>query len=132
MIRDDWKTATGASLGLRAAVHLLTFTAVPDQPGFGDLVTILDLPWDGEIVRMGQVTDWAAVVDFAAAADVPDRDRRMIAMAAGYAGGPPVDLEAAVGFAGDPAAAQRVIEAFAIATGHGDRWELTERPAPSA
>lgn len=128
--------ATGASLGLRAAVHLLTFTAVPDQPGFGDLVRILDLPWDmGDIVRMGHVTDWAAVVGFAAAADVPNRDRQLIALAASLAGGPPVDLEAAVGpvgFVDDPAAAQRVIEAFAIAAGHGNRWESTERPAPGA
>jgi hypothetical protein len=125
--------ATGASPGRRAAVHLLTFTAVPDQPGFGDLVEILDLVWDmGDTVRMGQVRDWAAVVGFAAAADVPDRDRRMIAVAASLAGAPPVGLEAAVSFADDPAAARRVIEAIAIATGHGDRWELTERPAPSA
>lgn len=125
--------ATGASLGLRAAVHLLTFTAVPDQPGFGDLVGIMDLVWDmGDTVRMGQVTDWSAVVGFAAAADVPDRDRQMIAVAASLAGGPPVGLEAAVSFVDDPAAARRVIEAIAIATGHGNRWELTERPAPSA
>jgi hypothetical protein len=81
---------------------------------------------------MGQVTDWAAVVGFAAAADVPDRDRQMIDVAASLAGGPPVGLEAAVSFVDDPAAARRVIEAIAIATGHGDRWELTERPAPSA
>ncbi|MEU8330491.1 hypothetical protein [Micromonospora sp. NPDC048839] len=124
VLRTD--IATGASLGLRAAVHLLTFTAVPDQPGFGDLVGVLDLPWDmGDTVRMGQVTDWAAVVDFAAAADVPARDRRMIAVAASLAGGPPVGLEAAVSFTDDPAAARRVIEAIAIATGHGDRWQLT-------
>ncbi|WP_243710454.1 hypothetical protein [Micromonospora sp. KC213] len=131
ILRTD--IATGASLGRRAAVHLLTFTTVPDQPGFGDLVGILDLVWDmGDTVRMGQVSDWAAVVGFAAAADVPDRDRRMIAVAASLAGGPPVGLEAAVSFVDDPAAARRVIEAIAIATGHGDRWELTERSAPSA
>jgi hypothetical protein len=125
--------ATGALLGQRAAVHLLTFTAVPDQPGFGDLVRILDLPWDsGDTVRMGQVTDWAAVAGFAAGADVPDRDRQLIALAASLAGGPPVGLESVVSFVDDPAAAQRVIEAIAIATGHGDRWELTEKAAPSA
>jgi hypothetical protein len=129
ILRTD--IATGASAGRRAAVHLLSFTTVPDQPGFGDLVGILDLVWDmGDTVRMGQVTDWAAVVDFAAAADVPDRDRQLIAVAASLAGGPPVALEAAVSFFGDQAAARRVIEAVAIATGHGDRWELTERPAP--
>ncbi|MEO3771306.1 hypothetical protein [Micromonospora sp. B9E7] len=131
VLRTD--TATGASLGRRAAVHLLTGTAVPDQPGFGDLVGILDLVWDmGDTVRMGQVTDWAAVVDFAADGDVPDRDRQMIAVAASLAGGPPVDLETAVSLVDDPAAARRVIEAVAIATGHGDRWELTERSVPSA
>ncbi|MBO4206477.1 hypothetical protein [Micromonospora echinofusca] len=130
LLRTD--IATGALLGQQAAVHLLAFTAVPDQPGFGDLVGILDLPWDGEIVRMGQVTSWAAVVDFATAADVPDRDRQMTAMAASLAGGPPVGLAASVSFASDPAAARRVIEAIAVAMGHGDRWELTERPAPGA
>ncbi|MFE2758160.1 hypothetical protein ACFXGA_39800 [Actinosynnema sp. NPDC059335] len=75
------------------------------------------------------------MVGFAAAADVPDRDRHMIALAASLGGGPPVDLNAAVSavdFVDDPAAARRVIEAFAIATGHGDRWELVERPAPGA
>ncbi|TDC67089.1 hypothetical protein E1258_00855 [Micromonospora sp. KC207] len=131
VLRTD--IATGASLGRRAAVHLLTFTSVPDQPGFGDLVGTLNLVWDmGDTVRMGQVTDWAAVVGFAAAADVPNRDRQMTAVAASLAGGPPVDLEAAVSFVDDPAAARRVIEAIAIATGHGNRWELTERPTPSA
>ncbi|MFC0042204.1 hypothetical protein [Actinomadura rayongensis] len=125
----DIDIVTGASLGRRAAVHLLTFTKIPDQPGFGDLVGIMDLVWDmGDIVRMGQVTDWAAVVGFAADADVPDRDRRMVAVAASLGGGPPVGLEAAVAFVDDPAAARRAIEAIAIATGHGDRWELTERP----
>ncbi|MFE9750340.1 hypothetical protein ACFYOT_36005 [Saccharothrix saharensis] len=129
-LRTD--VATGATLGRRAAVHLLGFTAVPDQPGFGDLVTITDLPWDdGDVVRMGQVTDWAAVVGFAAAADVPDRDRRMVAIAASLAGGPPVDLEGTGGLVDDPAAARRVIEAIAIGMGHGDRWELTERPGPN-
>jgi hypothetical protein len=114
-------------------VHLLTFTAVPDQPGFGNLVEILDLVWDmGDTVRMGQITDWPAAVGFAAAAEVPDRDRQLIAVAASLAGGPPVALEAAVSPVDDPAAARRLIEAIAIATGHGDRWELTERPAPAA
>jgi hypothetical protein len=128
VLRTD--IATGASLGRRAAVHLLSFTSVPDQPGFGGLVAILDLPWDmGDTVRMGQIDDWAAVVAFAESADVPARDRQLIALAASLAGGPPVRLEVGVMFTGDPAAAQRVIEAIAIATGHGDRWEFTERPA---
>ncbi|GLY24144.1 hypothetical protein [Micromonospora sp. NBRC 101691] len=123
---------TGAPNGRRAAVHLLTFTSVPDQPGFGDLVRVVQVEWDwGDDVLMGWVTDWAAVIDFAAAAGVPDRDRQMIAVAASLDGGPPVSLESAVVFVGDPAAARRVIEAVAIATGHGDRWELTERSTPS-
>lgn len=122
--------ATGAPPGRRAAVHLLTFTAVPDQPGFGDLVEILDLVWGmGDTVRMGQVTDWAEVSRFAATAGVPDRDRKLVAVAASLAGGPPVSLESAVSFADDPAAAQRLIEAIAIATGHGDRWELVAKEA---
>lgn len=131
LLRTD--VATGTSPGRRAAVHLLSSTTVPDQPGFGDLVGILDLVWDmGDTVRMGQVTDWAAVLAFTAAATVPDLDRRMIAMAASLAGGPPVDLEATVAFVDDPAAARRIIEAIAIATGHSDRWQLTERTPPAA
>ncbi|WP_416904355.1 hypothetical protein [Micromonospora echinospora] len=123
---------TGAPHHRRAAVHLLTFTSVPDQPGFGDLVDVLILEWDsGPDVMMGLVTDWGAVVGFAAAADVPDRDRQMTALAASLAGGPPVGLATAVGLLGDPAAARRVIEALAIAAGHGDRWEITERQTPS-
>ncbi|MFE0591648.1 hypothetical protein [Micromonospora echinospora] len=122
---------TGAPNSRRAAVHLLTFTSVPDQPGFGDLVEAWMLEWEpGVDMIMGQVTDWAAVVAFAAAAEVPDRDRKLVAVAASLAGGPPVDLQAAVSSVGPPAA-RRVIEAIAIATGHGDRWELTERQTPS-
>lgn len=124
--------ATGTSAGLRAAVHLLNFTAIPDQPGFGDLVRLHDLVWDlGDVVRIGQVTDWTAVLGFAASADVPERDRRLIALAASLGGGPPVALEAALELFDDPAAARQVIEAVAIASGHGDRWELTEKPAPN-
>jgi hypothetical protein len=131
VLRTD--IATGASAGRKAAVHLLSFTAVPDQPGFGDLVEILDLVWDmGDTVRMGQVTDWAAVVAFAAGADVPERDRKMIALAASLAGGPPVDLEASLGFVMDLEAAQRVIEAIAFAMGSGDRWEITAKPDEQA
>ncbi|MEU8658727.1 hypothetical protein [Actinoplanes philippinensis] len=109
---------TGASRGRAAAVCLLIFTAVPDRPGFGELVGIMDLPWDmGDIVRMGQVGDWAAVAEFAAAADVPERDRKLIALAARLAVGEPVGPEAAAGFAGDPEAAQRVADALDAATG---------------
>lgn len=109
---------TGATPGRRAAVHLLTFTTIPDQPAFGDLVRVLDLPWDdGDIVRMGQVTDWAAVVAFATAAGVPDRDRHLAALAASLAGGLPVDLRSVAAFTGDPAAARRLIEAITLATG---------------
>ncbi|MER5457172.1 hypothetical protein ABT008_20520 [Micromonospora sp. NPDC002389] len=134
-IRDLLHTdiVTGATRDRQAAVHLLTFTTVPDQPGFGDLVEEIDLVWgEAGIVSMGQVRDWGAVVDFAAAADVPDRDRQMIGVAAGLAGGPPVGLEAAVNLVKDPEATQRVIEAIVIAAGHGDRWELTEKQTPSA
>lgn len=121
----DTDIATGAPLGRRAAVHLLAFTAVPDQPGFADFVERLSLLWDADgTVEMGQVRDWEAVVGFAATADVPNRDRQMIALAASLAGGQPVGLEAAGSFVDDPAAARRVIEAIAIASGHGDRREL--------
>ncbi|RIV31332.1 hypothetical protein D2L64_25800 [Micromonospora radicis] len=124
--------ATGASLGRRAAVHLLTFTAVPDQPGFADFVERISLVWGADgTVETGQVRDWAVLAGFAADADVPDRDRQMIAVAASLAGGPPVGLDAVVSFVDDPAAARRVIEAIAIASGHGDRWEFTEKPAPN-
>jgi hypothetical protein len=118
VLRND--IVTGASPSRQAAVHLLTFTAVPDQPGFGDLVGIMDLPWDmGDTVRMGQVTDWAAVVSFAAAADVSDRDRQMIAVAARLADGSRVGSEAVAGLVDDPAATERVKEAIAIASGQG-------------
>ena len=101
ILRTDMNTAD--SVGRRAAVHLLTSprfrTSRVSVTSWGSC----DLVWDmGDTVRMGQVTDWAAVVDFAAAADVPDRDRQLIAVAASLAGGPPVALEAAVSFFGEP------------------------------
>jgi hypothetical protein len=126
MFRTD--VATGAPVTRRAAVHLLTFTELPDRPGFGELVEILDLEWDqGDIVRMGQVSDWPALLDFAATAGVSDSDRRMVTLAVSLASGQPVDLAANVAVGG-PAHARRVIEAIAIATGYGDRWAVTEKP----
>ncbi|GIE74891.1 hypothetical protein Aph02nite_08410 [Actinoplanes philippinensis] len=119
---------TGALPGRAAAVYLLIFTAVPDRPGFGELVEIMDLPWDmGAIVRMGQVGDWAAVVGFAASADVPERDRRLIALAARLAGEEPVGPEAAAEFAGDPEAAQRVTDALDAATGRREYRKINWR-----
>ncbi|WP_433794589.1 hypothetical protein [Actinoplanes sp. CA-252034] len=120
---------TGASPGRAAAVYLLSFTAVPDRPGFGELVGLMDLVWDmNDTVRMGQVSDWAAVVEFAAAADVPERDRQLVALAARLAGGQPADPGADAVLAGEPATAQRVTEAIAIATGRRDprqlNWDL--------
>ncbi|WP_317787270.1 hypothetical protein [Actinoplanes sichuanensis] len=127
VLRTD--IATGASAGRRAAVHLLGFTSIPDQPGFGGLVGLLDLPWDmGDTVLMGQVTDWSAVVAFATTNDVPDRDRKLIALAASLHDEQPIDLATALGHGDDRAAFRRAIEAVMIAAGQGDRWELTERP----
>ncbi|MEU4164597.1 hypothetical protein [Actinoplanes sp. NPDC026670] len=125
--------ATGASAGRRAAVHLLSFTSVPDQPGFGELVGLMDLPWDmGDTVRMGQVTDWSAVVAFAAANDVPDRDRRLVALAASLHDEQPVDLGSALGYGNDREAFRRAIEAVMIAAGQGDRWEIRRvSPVPA-
>jgi hypothetical protein len=120
--------ATGAPVTRRAAVHLLTFTELPDRPGFGELVAILDLEWDqGDIVRMGQVSDWAALLDFAATAGLSDDDQRLVTLAVSLASGQPVDLAANVAVSG-PTHARRVIEAIAIATGHSDMWAVTEKP----
>ncbi|HCT80721.1 MAG TPA: hypothetical protein DGG94_03075 [Micromonosporaceae bacterium] len=119
---------TGATATRRAAVHLLTYTELPDRPGFAELVEIMDLEWDhGDIVRMGQVSDWAALLDFAATAGLSDSEQRMIALAVSLASGQPVDLAANIAVSG-PAHARRVIEAIAIATGYSDMYAVTEKP----
>jgi hypothetical protein len=126
MFRTD--IATGATVTRRAAVHLLTFTELPDRPGFGELVRILDLEWDqGDIVRMGQVSDWPALLDFAAAAGISDDDRRMVTLAVSLASGQSIDLAANVAVSG-PAHARRIIEAIAIATGYDNKWAIIEKP----
>lgn len=120
--------ATGAPATRRAAVYLLTFTELPDRPGFGELVEVLELEWDhGDIVAMGQVSDWAALLAFAAAAGLSDSDQRLVALAGSLASGQPVDLAANVAVSGHEHA-RRVIEAIAIATGHSDMYAVTPKP----
>jgi hypothetical protein len=120
---------TGALACTRAAVHLLTFTELIDRPGAGELFEVHEFEWDqGDIVQMGQVYDSAALMDFAATAELSDSDLRMLALAVSLASGQPVDLAVNVA-AGSPAHARRVIEAIAIATGYGDTWALAEKPA---
>jgi len=126
----QWMLAAGAEqidrYPVYAAVHLLTFTELPGRASFAELV-------DVENINAGSDTPTLAafVRDWKALPTVPhlgSAGRRLLALAASLATGEPVDLAENVSGLGH-AHARRVIEALAIATGHGGMYAVTPTPA---
>jgi hypothetical protein len=70
------------------------------------------------------VRDWHAVESVATTRRWGTGAERLVALAVSLATGDPVDLRDAV-IGGGFAHARRVIEAIAIATGHGAHYEIT-------
>lgn len=110
----------------KAAVHLLNFTKLPDQPGFAELVEILQIPEydDGHDIQVVVIRDWAGVFALPAVAQLSDDDRRLLALAESLIGGQPVDLAANVAVSGH-GHALRIMEAMVIATGYHMKYEVT-------
>lgn len=106
--------ALGAT-GTQAAIHLLTFTALPGRADLAhhiDINTIDDV--DGFTVTGAFVRDWPSLAAHDHLFGLTGTDERMLALAASLADGVPVDLRNnAAGFGSRPAAA-RVLEAMAI------------------
>lgn len=120
-------------LGKQAAVHLLTFTDLPDWRGFRALVDVelgvhdrvRDETYDAAFVR------WGGLIDQTRPAHISGGGRRLLDLAVSMASGAPVDLRDALAGAGH-AHARRIIEAVAIATGGDEFYTVTPTPALDA
>jgi hypothetical protein len=113
---------------MRAAVHLLTFTALPGRPDFADLVDVAEVTARaGAEVPAAFVTDWATLTDgrFVQLGGGPTR---LLALAASLAAGRPVDLRENTPGLGW-AHARRVVEAIQIATGMQPYLTIADTPA---
>lgn len=118
------------NLGIQGAVHLLTFTGLPDWRGFPALVDVeLALhdrvhgeTYDAAFVR------WVGLVDATRAAHISATGRRLLALAVSMAAGVPVDLRDTLPGLGH-AHARRVMEAVAIAACADDFYDVTPTPA---
>ncbi|MET8526304.1 hypothetical protein [Micromonospora sp. NPDC005172] len=114
----------------KAAVHLLTSTKLPDQPGFADLVDVVQIPEydDGHDIQVAVIRDWPALLALPAVEHLSDDDRRLLALAGSLATGQPVDLATNAAVKGHEHAA-KVAEAMVIAAGYHMKYEVkaTER-----
>lgn len=111
---------------VRAAVHLLTFTALPHRRRFAELIDVEDV--DGRVPVAAFVRNWKALPGSPAADRLAGGDQRLLALAVSLATGEPVDLAANAAASGY-AYARRVIEAIAIATGYSNMYAITSTPA---
>ncbi|GAA0504947.1 hypothetical protein Ade02nite_70990 [Paractinoplanes deccanensis] len=82
---------------------------------------------DGDDIQVAVIRDWPALLAFADGAELPDDDRRLIAVAAGLATGQPVDMRAAVAVRGQ-GHVRCLAEAMVIATGYHMKYEVTATP----
>lgn len=115
-------------LNIRAAVHLLTFTGLPDWRGFHALVDIERVhDRNHEKTTVARVSDWAGLLLDTRAAQISGSGRRLLALAAALAAGGPVDLRDSLSCLGH-AHARRVLEAVAIATGADEFYTMTGTP----
>ncbi|MET8365785.1 hypothetical protein AB0J68_09140 [Micromonospora sp. NPDC049580] len=114
----------------KAAVHLLTFTKLPEQPGFAELVEVVQIPEydDGHDIQVAVIRDWPALLALPAVEQLSDDDQRLVALAGSLATGQPVDLAANAAVKGHEHAA-KVAEAMVIAAGYHLKYTVnpTER-----
>jgi hypothetical protein len=114
--------ATGRT-NVQAAVHLLTFTALPHRQAFAELVEVEDVGWADGPVLAAFVKDWKVLPGSKAADRLGGGDQRLLALAVSLAGAESVDLSVNLAVGGY-AYARRVIEAMAIATGYSEHYEI--------
>jgi hypothetical protein len=129
---DDLRTLIRAGAWIdcadtkKAAVHLLTFTELPEQPGFAELVEVVQIPEydDGQDIQVAVIRDWPALLALPAVAQLSDDDRRLLALAGSLISGQPVDLATNVAVSGHGHAV-RIMEAMVIATGYHMKYNIT-------
>jgi hypothetical protein len=109
-----------------AAVHLLTYTALPGRADFASHVDIQVVRGAADADVLGaRVRDWGALLGDDSGVDLTGSDRKMLEIAASYAAGRPVDLsEHGQGLG--TAHAQRLVEAVAIGAGIQEYLNIAE------
>jgi hypothetical protein len=114
---------------VRAAIHLLTYTELPQHRGFGQLVKVQQIrSHEGQLVSAAFVRDWTALPTAPTARYLGGGDHRLLALAISMATGEPVDLYQNLSGFGH-AHMRRVTEAVAIATGGAEFYTVTATPA---
>lgn len=117
--------------GVQGAVHLLTYTTLPDWRGFPALVDV-ELGLYDKIRRETYdvaFVPWARLLDATRAAHISSTVRRLLDLAVSMAAGVPVDLREALPSLGH-AHARRVVEAVAMATDVTEFYTLGFAPTP--
>lgn len=109
---------------MRAAVHLLTFTAFAHQIDAAGLLTFDNDDDPDTPATAAYVRDWGQIESIAIARRWGTGGERLVALAVSLATGEPVDLRDTVPTGGH-AHARRVIEAMAIATGYDLMYAIT-------
>jgi hypothetical protein len=108
-----------------AAIHLFTFTELPGRASFAEFVDVEDINAGDDPVPAAFVRDWNVL---RTGPHLGSAGRRLLALAASLAVGEQVGLAENLSGLGN-AHARRVIEAIAIATGHGEMYAITATPA---
>ena len=126
-----WGEADGAP-SARAAMHLLLFAGLTDDPGFARHVRVDHVRTSRGLVHCAWIDDWDAVL-----ADrelcLAGTEERMVRLAASLAVGRPVSLFADLTASLGPADARRVAEAVLIAAGVDGRVTVDGiPPGPAA
>jgi hypothetical protein len=109
-----------------AAVHLLTYTALPGRADFARHVDLQVVAGAADADVLGaRVRNWGALLGDDSGVDLTGSDRKMLEVAASYAAGRPVDLsEHGQGLG--IAHAQRLVEAVAVGAGVGEYLNIAE------
>jgi hypothetical protein len=114
---------------VQAAIHLLTYTELPQHRGFGELVKVQEIrDHEGQPVTAAFVRDWKALPNAPTAHYLGGGDHRLLALAISMATGEPVDLYQNLSGFGH-AHMRRVIEAVAIATGGAEFYTVASTAA---
>ncbi|MBW4722377.1 hypothetical protein [Saccharothrix obliqua] len=122
---------TVGSAGVHAAVHLLTFTALPGRGDFAGHVEIrVGTHLSGRTELGAFVRDWERLARHENLDVLTGQDERLVALAAGWAAGVPVRLERdAAGLSS--ASLRRVLEAVLLAS-NGEPYFMVVRTSYQA
>jgi hypothetical protein len=113
-----------------AAMHLLTFTELPGRKDFARLHVEMSMEeLAGKTIPVAWIRDWHKLAGDAPGVYMTGGCQRLVAIAASWARGIPVDLRENASHMLGHAHARRVIEAMIIGSGRRGMFELAPQPA---